>query len=265
MSKVNYRNSAYVIRFLMILYCITTSLGFVLTIVGNITKIDFSIPRVDYGYRDHKRGYIVKTNAYFDIPDTVLVRQTGTLKYEKRNWQQSWINEGVVKDTIINHFRNFDITNSDQIINFIGAPDQVNVSVNTDNNFHRWFYIIYDRLPRLFFILVSFWIIILINNYLKADFFKPSSYKLITKIGMSFIFMNVIMFIFLQFSLHILPDFNLNSVSKGSGLVVNHLQIKINTTNKIDPSYLLIGLMILIFSEIIKNAIQIKKDQDLTI
>ena len=265
MSKVNYRNSAYVVRFLMILYCITTSLGFILTIVGEITKTDFTIPRVDYGYRNHERGYIVKTDVYFDIPDTVLVRQTGTLKYEKRNWQQSWINEGIVKDTIINHFRNFDTSNSDQIINFIGAPDQVNVSVNTKNNFHKWFYIIYDQLPRLFFTLVSFWIILLINSYLKADFFKPSSYRLITKIGMSFIFMNVIMFILLQFSFHILPDFNLNSVSKSSGLVVNHLQLEITTRNRIDPSYLLIGLMILIFSEIIKNAIQIKKDQDLTI
>lgn len=265
MGKVNYRNWAYVIRFFLCLYVATTLIGFVLSIIGLYTKTDFNIQRIDYGYRNYKKGYPVKTDVYFDIPHTVFLNENGTLTYNERNGQHLWIRKGLVNDTIINQFKNINNANSDQMANFVGVPDQVSVNVTTSNTFHQWFYIVYDHLPRLFYALICLWAILLINNYLRQDFFKPKTYKIITKLGVSFISMNVLMFIFQQMNLHILPDFYFQSVSKNTGALINSLQVNVVTRNRIDASFMLIGVIILIWSEIIKNAVLIKKEQDLTI
>ncbi|MES2418110.1 MAG: DUF2975 domain-containing protein [Bacteroidota bacterium] len=281
MKQVNYAIWARIIQGGLFLNICIIFLGFGFSIVKNVFNLqtDFNIKRLNYGYIDYKKGFPVKARLYLEIPDTVISYQNGTINKNYKNsyrWDDG--DSLAVKDTVINQFKPRGVDNltsaqlkevgtdqMDRVSNHIQTADKVVIRVKTENIFRRWFYILYDQLDHFFIALICFWIIKLIDCYLKGNFLKPESFHIISRIGHAFIWMNVISFIFMEFNLHILPDFDLNSTANASGNLVNHVNISLEPINEFNPTNILIGVSVLILSDIIKNAIIIKREQDLTI
>jgi len=283
MKNTNYKIWAKIIRFLLAFGICVQFLGFTLSIVKEAfnLKTDFTFGNFDYGYRNYKAGYPVKTNLSVQIPDTVIVYQNGTMeKVSGRGMAYDWYtkNTATRTDTIINQIkpRNiYSLAESEIKANGIPALDSVTYSnhisatteirVLTDKLSHKVRYVIYDKLDEIFWILISIWIIMLIGNYLKGDFLRLQSFKLMKKIGYSFIYMYVINTLFRFIMVPLIPYFDFTSTSTISGNYLNTLKLALHANNYIDVHYLIIGVGIWIASDIIKNAVLIKKEQDLTI
>jgi len=278
MAKVNYIIWPKIIKFLLVVGICITSIGFALSLIGQFTNVDFSVQGFDYGYRNYKNGYPVKANMYVDIPNTVISYKKGTMTYDfKYGYRWASKSNAEVKDIIVNLIKpnkKYHLSDSalkkegikvDSISNFISIPNKVDIRVKTENAFHKSFYILYSQLNNIFIIIISLWLIMLINDYETGNFLKERSFKLISRIGNTFIWMNVVTFIFDTACVYILPDFNLTSISKISGNLNNQVGLHLATHIKFDLTYLIFGISILILADIIKNAVLIKKEQDLTI
>ncbi len=284
MKQVNYRIWAHIIRCFLFAGICFQLLGFGVSLAKDIFKLktDFSLGTVDYGYRDYSRGYPVKTSMELTIPKTVVNYRNGTMHHDVKrksgreyNWHEN--NTENIKDTLLNQIKpEFKYTLDENELQELGAvadsasnriliSEPVTIHVKPKDASHRWFYIVYGHLDNFFMVIIFIWLIKLINSYLKERFLTQRSFVLIKKIGYSFIRMNVISFIFMLNYSRLLPDFNLVSSAKTTGLLINTIGLHLRPSLRFDINYILIGVSILIISDIIKNAIFIKREQDLTI
>lgn len=285
MKQINYKVWANIVRLFLFVGIFFQLLASSLSIIKDVFNLetDFSFERFEYGYRNYKKGYPVKTTMYLEIPDTVIRYEKGTIEpVFGRGMAYDWYRKQTANrlDTIINKIKPQNkylvsekelkemgpLAETDSTGNRIAVLQPVSIRVKTNDTFHRWFYIAYDQLDKLFMVLIFIWLIKLINSYLKGTFLNPRSFDLITRIGYSFIWMNIICGVFRMINTHVQPEFDLISSSKTTGHLVNNLKLTLVPNHlNMDITYILIGVSILILSDIIKNAIFIKKEQDLTI
>lgn len=285
MKQINYSIWAHIIRFFLFTGICFQLIGFSVSLIKDVFNLetDFSIYRFDYGYRDFKNGYPVKASMTLEIPDTVMQGQKGTIeRVFDRGMAYDWFYDDSLRigDTIINRLKPQSIysTNekqhreiaekveTDSTKNRIAVSQPITIRVKTNNSSHKWFYIAYGQLDKFFMIFIFIWLIKLLNSYLRGTFITVRSFNLIARIGYAFIWMNIISGVFRWTNTFVLPDFDLVSRSKQTGQLVNHIKLTLSPNNlNFDFTYILIGVSILILGDVIKNAILIRKENDLTI
>lgn len=214
-------------------------------------------------------GYMTKGNSVtarlnFNPADTVLFYKNGVSNIyigDDDRMNSSKSNNAIEK--IVSQF----VTHEDSAIkisNNIIMPDNVQVRVFSKNKNHNIFWAITSQLNSLLIVLFLLVLTKLTNRYMDGEILMPRSFKLFSFLGLLLILKEVFMFAIGIVNMLIMqhPSFYMTSIKTS----INYdLNISLNFANTASLSIIGVGTLIILLAQVLKQAIFLKQEQDLTI
>jgi hypothetical protein len=265
MKRVKYYFLARIIKlFLQLGICFLT-LYFCCSLFIDVfnTKSYIHIGDGTFGYQTP--GNQVNAHLTFNAPDTIIYYKNGARNIymgDKLNSKLPQLDS--VKEKIVNEFISYE--NPDvKIYNSISIPENVQVRIISKNKLHNIFWAISSQLYVAFAIMFMMVLVKLTNRYIKGIILLPRSFKLFSFLGLLFITKEVFMFIVGILNMVIMQHPSLHSSSLLTDKSFTFVNVSLNFSNTASFSNIGLGMMIILLAQVLKQAILLKQEQDLTI
>lgn len=216
-----------------------------------------------FGYKT--KGYFIDAKLHFSPADTVLIYENGMNNINIGD-EVNKKHNGLVKlkETIVNGFRSSvgdDIT----IYNSVVSNENVQVRVFSKNIIHNIFWAVTNQLKSIITILFLLILTKLTNRYMDNEILLPRSFKLFSSLGWLLITKEILMFVVGFINMKLLQHPNFYTTSSLNGITNQALNITLNFTNTASLTNIGIGILIILLAQVLKQAIVMKQEQDLTI
>lgn len=247
------------------------SIGIIQNIYGEVFKKKKYWQFGDLTVGEKVDGFSLPMGLQISIPDTIITfkgsKHSGVVKRFASSSQiiSSEYHEAEITDRVTQRLVTNDNNHPVIISNQLMINNPVGVHVNTSYVPYRIFWTFFSVLKALFILCIFVLIVKLINIYLRGDFLNRKSFKLISFIGLILIIAEVFEFVCAIVSSKIIPAVFLETNGLREEFIESKIQLNLNFGNSVSYSNIGIGLMVLILSKIIKDAVAIKKENDLTI
>ena len=206
------------------------------------------------------------------IPDTSIWYKNGNFEtrskvrfpgYDKFNGDRLY--DSLITKKVTNTLVVLDKENEITVDNDLRVSGPVFLKFHSKNKVDNAFWFFYSQFRMYALILILISLIKLINIYLAGDFLNKRSFKLISLIGILLVSAELFELICLCINGNIIPAVNLFTKGYGDALSSGGAKLEFHFGGSIDFSNVGIGIMIIILSKIIKDAVLIKQENDLTI
>jgi len=259
------------IRAFMYFGVLIISVGMLVNIYGEIfnTKKYLQIGKMTFG--NTTPGYPMRMGLQISIPDTIITfkraKSVGRIsRFNQSLYNQSFpYNSSDVKDKIIQKLVVSDAPYPVSAFNRIRLDNAVQVNVDTKHRAYRIFWTVTSTIKDLSLMLIFILIVKLINIYLQGEFLNRKSFRLISYVGLLLIFIEVFEFIFTFINARIIPGIHLETSGIRASFITSNIEMNLNFGNAVSYSNIGIGIMVVILSKVIKDAVAIKQENDLTI
>jgi hypothetical protein len=268
---MKYKILARVIRAFLLLGIV----GCFISTILNIGNEFFNMPRYikigRYTIGDTRPGYLLSMSLQLSIPDTAIIYKTAggggeiTSSADMLAGPTFAYDPKAVTQKVIHRLRDYEKTSPVKISNHLTLMNGVQVSVDSSNKAHRLFWCFYTQLKFFFWVLIFYFLIKLINAYLKGNFLTSRNFRFISYIGMLLIVNEVFEFVCLFINAKIIPGIHLEKETLVGPNVKDFINVNLNFGNSVSYSNIGIGIMVILLSKIIKEAVLIKQENDLTI
>jgi hypothetical protein len=217
--------------------------------------------------------YPVKLNAKIFIPDSVQTYQSdrGTIAYfaytnntisskDVYKADSQYKTKDLIRNKlkVIQNGKNSITTLSNHI-----SAKEVTLMLHSENAVYNFLWSMNHQLEYLIYISFLVILIILLGAYIKGEFIHHRSFRLISLFGMFLIFKEVIGLFCSYINSQIISSIRLFSTINGS--YYKDIDISFFSIDFINFSNIFIGIMVILLSEIIRNAVIFKQENDLTI
>ena len=270
---MKYRILARIIKAFLMLLLILFSFSIILQVGSNIFNFPSYIKIPGSGqFGDKEKGYLVPMYFRTSIPDTVVRYKNGKtiedLRIFKVADQTSYkkYHDSTVINKFVNKLVNGPADYNVDISNNITVNGYALLKVNSNQSTYTFLWALF-ALVRGVFIFTLFVILIkLINVYLKGNFLVVRSFRLITWLGILFVLREVIEIIYVYTAGAIVNNVSLNTKSLIGNQVIDNVEMSFNSGGStVSFSNVGVGIIIIILSKVIKDAVLIKQENDLTI
>lgn len=222
---------------------------------------------------DFEKGYLLPMRLSLSIPDTVTTykgpgnsRSTfNVFNNFDRTSNFKKPNDSLIERRVINKLKVWDGQSPVKISNRMVLNSEVMIKANSREKSHIFFWSLYHFVQFSFYIVVFVLLIKLTNSYLKHNFLNARNFNLISWLGILFIVHEILKLAFIYIFSKIIPVVTLDTAASIGQYFPNGINLSLNFGNPIDFSKIIIGIMIIILSKIIKDAVLIKQENDLTI
>lgn len=268
---MKYRILARFIRACLLFGVLLLSLSILLNVYGEIFNAKKYLRVGDTTFGDTTPGYPMHMGLQVSIPDTIITFKSGTSGGRISRFNQSLYNQlfpynsSDVKDKIIQKLVVSDTRYKISAYNPIRLDNAVQVNVDTKHKAYRIFWTVQSTIKTLSLIFIFIFIIKLINIYLQGEFLNKKSFRLISYVGLLLIFTEVFEFVCIFINARIIPGIHLETSGMVDAYMTGNIQIGLNFVNSVNYSNIGIGIMVVILSKVIKDAVAIKLENDLTI
>ena len=263
-KNVKYFNLARVIKAFLQLGVLIISIQILSGIIADVfaEKSHLTFAGWTIGYRT--KGNFVDARMNFNPSDTLRVYKNGVNNvYIGDEDREILFENDTVNHEIINQFISYD--NRDvRISNEISSSENVKVRVYSKNKIHNVFWSIVGQVKSLISVLFLIVLTKLTNRYMDGDILLPKSFKLFSFLGWLLILKEVFAYFIGIVNMLIMqhPNFHITSIPSGLNYDLN---ISLDFTNTGSLSALGVGMLVILLAQVLKQAILIKEEQDLTI
>ncbi|WP_316765582.1 DUF2975 domain-containing protein [Pedobacter frigiditerrae] len=210
-------------------------------------------------------GNQVNAHLTFNAADTIIHYKNG----ERNIYIGDELNPGLpqidsIKEKIVNQFISYE--NRDvKIYNSISVPENVQVRVFSKNKLHNLFWAASGQLYVVFVILVFLILIKLTNRYLDGIILLPRSFKLFSFLGLLMIIKEFFIFIVGIINMLIIQHPRFHSTSLLTNKDFTFANVSLDFAHTASLSNIIVGVLIILLAQVLKQAILLKQEQDLTI
>lgn len=209
-------------------------------------------------------GYNLKARLSINIPDsTYYYKNPQTLNIINNNINYKKKENDTLIDVVINKFRIYANENV-SIKNYIGVGDNVTIRAISKNRIHNFFWAFTESVDLIFYALLILILIKLTNRYMDNEIFLPRTFKLVSWLGMLLIINEFIHFIVNYVNMKLIESPVLNTISPIKKIAYYFIKVQLNPAS-ISFTNVGIGFLIVLLSQVLKQAIIAKQEQDLTI
>lgn len=267
---MKYRILARFIRAFLTIGILIISISMTLNVCSELFHIKKHLRIGNFTLGDTTPGFKMQMGLNMSIPDTIVTfkgNKKGTLRIFNTSiyGNAQAYNSSEVASKITQKFV-VDIPGDPiSVYNNIRSYNAVEVNVDTSNKTYKAFWTISRTVKLLCLIFIFIFIIKLVNIYLEGNFLRSKSFKLISYVGILLIFIEVFEIICVFINAKIIPVISLETRGVKDKFVDNNLQLNLNFGDSVSYSYIGIGMMVVILSKVIKDAVAIKHENDLTI
>jgi len=221
---------------------------------------------------DYEKGYLLPMSLSLSIPDTVTeYKKTGNVTstvsvfndLEKTSFEKP--HDSLIERRVVNKLKVWGDQSPVKISNRIVFNGNVMIKVNSKEKSDTFFWGLYYFIQLSFYVVIFVMLIKLINNYLNNNFLNTGSFNLISWLGILFLIQEILNFSFIYAFSIIIPAVSLDTQALIGQYYSNGVRMSLNFGGPIDFSKIFIGLIIIILSKVIKDAVLIKQENDLTI
>lgn len=263
-KRVKYFNLAKAIKTFLYLGIFLMSLNIICSLIVDIfnTKSYTKFAGWTIGYTT--KGNFVNARLSFNPADTTLFYKNGVSNiYIGEDESINPPKSNNVLDKVVSQFishENGDI----KISNNIFMSDNVKVRVFSKNKKHNIFWAITSQLNSLLIVLSSLVLVKLTKRYMDGEILMPRSFKLFSFLGLLLIIKEVFMFTIGIVNMLIMQHPNFYTTSMLTSIKYD-LNISLDFTHTESLSNIGIGILIILLAQVLKQAILLKQEQDLTI
>lgn len=218
-------------------------------------------------------GTYLQIGMSISIPDTCIWYKNGSFEtrskakypgYDKFNRDKQ--NDSVITKKVTNTLVVFDKENEITVDNDLRMTGPVLLKFHSKSKIDNAFWFFYAQI-RIYAIIVLLALLIkLVNIYLKGDFLCNRSFKLISFIGILLISVEFFELVCIFINAQIIPAVRLETKGLIGGFSNSGgADLHFNFGGSVNFSNIGIGIIIIILSKVIKDAVLIKQENDLTI
>jgi len=268
---MKYKLLAHFIRICLFFGVLIISISILQNILGEIFNTKKYWQFGDLIIGEKTSGFPMQMGMQIYMPDTIITfenaKSNGIVKrYDGHSIKEpDSFKSTDIKNAMIQKLKVGDVNSPISVSNNISIDNAVRVVVDTKNKTYRVFWTLSYVLKKVFLISIFLCIIGLINAYLKGTFLNKKSFKMISFIGIFLILAEVFECFFVFINAKIIPAIYLETAGLNREFIDSAIQFNLNFGKSIDYSNIGIGIMVLILSKVIKDAIVIKQENDLTI
>jgi hypothetical protein len=268
---MKYKILARIVRAFLLFGIIILSISIVQNIYGEIFSKKKYWQVGDAFLGDTTPGFPMYMGLEISVPDTIIKfegsKPSSTIKRFNNSIFQNLehYDPAEVTSKTIQKLVTIESKYPISVSNKIRLNDAVQINVDTEHLAYRIFWTVYAQFKKLSTIFILIFIFTLINIYLKGDFLNKRSFKLISYIGLLLVFVEVFEFIYVFINGTIIPNIHLETEGIRHEFLGNNVELSLNFGNSVSYSNIGIGIMVIILSKIIKDAVLIKQENDLTI
>lgn len=265
MKRVKYFSLARILKAFLQLGVLFLTLYFCCSLFIDIfnTKSFIHIGGGTLGYT--MPGNQVNARLIFNAADTVIHYNNGEDNiYIGDELDSELPRLDSIKDKVVNEFISNENTDV-KIYNSISVPENVQVRIVSKNRLHNIFWAISSQIYVVFSILFLLVLVKLTNRYLDGIILLPRSFKLFSFLGLLMIIKEFFMFIVGVINMLIMqhPSFHSKSLITNNNLTFTNVSLDFFNTASL--SNIGLGILIILLAQVLKEAILIKQEQDLTI
>lgn len=263
-KTVKYFNVARSIKAFLQLGILFISLHIIRSIIVDVFDTKSYVKFAGWRIGPETKGYLVDARFNFNPADTIRIYKNGVANiYIGDEDRVSFFKNETVKQEITNQFisyENKDVT----IYNNIASSENAQVRVYSKNKIHNIFWLIVGQIKSLISVLFLIVLIKLINRYMDGEILLPRSFKLFSFLGLMLIIKEVLAFFVGIINMLIMqhPNFHITSIPNGLKYDFN---TSLDFTNTGSLSNFGVGLLIILLAQVLKQAILIKQEKELTI
>ncbi|TCD10604.1 DUF2975 domain-containing protein [Pedobacter frigidisoli] len=269
---MKYKLLARIIKALLILGLILFGLTIILQIGSNIFNFPSYI-RINGGrFGDKEKGYLLPMYFHTSLPDTVIQYKNGKTVGNVRIYKDAdhklyeKYQDSDVVNKFVNKLQNGPADHSVEILNSISFMGYALLKVNSDHKTYTFLWAFFALIRGFLIFILLIILISLINIYLAGDFLIVRSFRLITWFGVVLILRELTEIIYVYTAGTIVNNVNLNTRSLVGNQIINNIEMSFNSGGSmVDLSNVGIGIIIILLSKVIMEAVLIKQENDLTI
>ncbi|WP_316844561.1 DUF2975 domain-containing protein [Pedobacter psychrodurus] len=218
-------------------------------------------------------GTYLQIGMSVSIPDTSIWYKNGNFETRSKTryfgydkFDNDRLNNSVITKKIANTLVALDKENEITVGNDLMMTGPVLLKFHSKNKIDNAFWFFYAQIRIYAVILLLFFLIKLVNIYLKGDFLCKRSFKLISFIGILLISVEFFELVCIFINTQIIPAVRLETKALIGGFSnQGGVDLHFNFGGSVNFPNIGIGIIIIILSKVIKDAVLIKLENDLTI
>lgn len=269
MKPVKYLLLAKGLRLFLYLGFTIGIIAFVLNFSINVFNLKSYIETSDAVWGQPFAGYKIPAKMNVSMADTI------------NNYKDTFINiysDGPIDTTLrklISTKGKFEEQITNQIISYQDTTTKISKNIYVDGNVtvkvlskssaKNFFWGSVELLNIAFAVIICLILIKLVNRYIKGEIFRLRTFKLVSILGVLFIVSQVLQMIIGFINMFLLQHPQLQSVSSLKPQRNNIVNLTFQFTGTESYSIIGIGIFLILLSQVLKDAILVKQENELTI
>ncbi len=250
--------------------------GFLFSLIAFMVNLSIAvfdtksyIQGFDYTIGDSFPGYRLKSNMSINIPDTINYYETGEQQInssfpEPEGDPIRRFNRGKLSEKVINKIVSYE-DETTKISNFIRLDGDVYIEALSKNKSINFFWGFVEEMNILLVVLFFLILIKLVNRYMDGEIFMPRTFKLVSILGLLLIIGELLQFVVGFVNMTILQHPQLHTFFTAAQKSLNIVSLNFDFTSATNFSNIGIGIFIILLSQVLKEAILVKQENELTI
>ncbi len=269
MKSIKYLLLAKSIRFFLYFGLIIAIISFAINFSINVFNTK-SYLELEHGTLGQPfRGYNIPAQMSVGMADTINVYKDSFINIHSDMSNDTTLRKLIVKqgkfeEQITNEIISYQDTSS-KISKNIHIDGNVIVKVLSKNRLKNFFWGSVELINIIWAMLICFLLIKLVNRYVTAQIFEVRTFKIVSVLGVVLIVSQVIQMIIGLVNMFILQHPQLRTVSTLKQHNNNIVTLSFQFTGTASYSVIGIGIFIILLSQVLKEAILVKKENELTI
>ncbi|WP_182921133.1 DUF2975 domain-containing protein [Pedobacter planticolens] len=215
-----------------------------------------------YGYKD--QGYQIKGVMSLSIPDTLTYYSSGGGQANTHNYNGRNLGADSVKDKIVNIIKSSE-NECIKITNDINSQENMTVRAISKNKIYNFFWAVTEKLDLVFYLFFIIILIKLTNRYMDREIFMIRSFKLVSSLGILLILSEILTLAIGYINGIIMQHPKLHTYSLIEKKGYNFLDLSFDFFSTVSITNIGIGILIILLSQVLKEAILVKQENELTI
>ena len=152
-----------------------------------------------------------------------------------------------------------------KISNNIIVDGKVFVRAISKNKNQNLFWAVIEMVNIVFYGVVFLILIKLVSRYMDGAIFMPRTFKLVSFFGLLLILTEIFEFVVGHINTHMVQHPHLETISTVNNKVYDFMRMELHFSNAFSISNVGIGIFILLLSQVLKEAVLVKQENELTI
>lgn len=255
---------ARLIRSLLQMSSLLCILVIVFNLYLNLSSSSSNIKIFGGTLRHESSGYNLKARLSLGLPDsTFYYKSSQSLSIITDNAAYTRANNETLINVVTNKFRMYANENV-SLRNYVRVDQNVTIRAISKNKLHNLFWAFTEYFDLIFYSLVILVLIKLTNRYMNSEIFLPRTFKLVSYLGLLLIFSELINLVVNFVNMLLIQSPVLNTISVTNKTAIYGVVVQLNPA-AISFTNIAAGLLVVLLAQVLKQAILLKQEQDLTI